>query len=109
MTTTTDPIVAQIAAADSRRRLSFRVTFVLTWIVLIGVFVVWLLTLPENPVTGRKPFDPASTGAGRVAVSGPVGRRAPDSIAPTDAMPGRRAAEQLDDERDAPGWLDRVQ
>ena len=59
MTATTDPIVAQIAAADSRRRLSFRVTFVLTWIVLLGAFVLWLLTLPENSMTGRKPFDPA--------------------------------------------------
>ena len=59
MTATTDPIVAQIAAADSRRRLSFRVTFVLTWAVLLGAFVLWLLTLPENSMTGRKPFDPA--------------------------------------------------
>jgi len=59
MTATTDPIVAQIAAADTRRRLSFRVTFVLTWVVLLGAFIVWLLTLPENSVTGRKPFDPA--------------------------------------------------
>ena len=59
MTATTDPNVAQIAAADSRRRLSFRVTFVLTWAVLLGAFVLWLLTLPENSMTGRKPFDPA--------------------------------------------------
>jgi polar amino acid transport system permease protein len=59
MTAATDPIVAQIAAADSRRRLSFRVTFILTWAVLLGAFVLWLLTLPENPLTGRKPFDPA--------------------------------------------------
>jgi polar amino acid transport system permease protein len=57
-TASQDPIVAQIAAADSRRRLSFRVTFVLTWVVLLGAFLLWLLTLPENPVTGRKPFDP---------------------------------------------------
>lgn len=58
MTAATDPIVAQIAAADSRRRLSFRLTFVLTWVVLLGAFILWLLTLPENSLTGRKPFDP---------------------------------------------------
>ena len=58
MTATIDPIVAQIAAADSRRRLSFRVTFILTWAVLLGAFLLWLLTLPENSMTGRKPFDP---------------------------------------------------
>jgi polar amino acid transport system permease protein len=58
MTAATDPIVAEIAAADSRRRLSFRVTFILTWVVLLGAFVIWLLTLPENSLTGRKPFDP---------------------------------------------------
>ena len=58
MTTSTDPIVAQIAAADSRRRLSFRVTFILTWAVLLGAFVLWLLTMPANSITGRKPFDP---------------------------------------------------
>jgi polar amino acid transport system permease protein len=59
MTAATDPIVAEIAAADSRRRLSFRVTFILTWVVLLGAFIIWLLTLPENSLTGRKPFDPA--------------------------------------------------
>jgi len=53
MTAATDPIVAEIAAADSRRRLSFRVTFILTWVVLLGAFVIWLLTLPENSLTGR--------------------------------------------------------
>ena len=58
MTAATDPIVAEIAAADSRRRLSFRVTFILTWVVLLGAFIIWLLTLPENSLTGRKPFDP---------------------------------------------------
>jgi polar amino acid transport system permease protein len=51
-----DPIVAQVAQADSQRRLRFRTVFVLTWIVLVGGFFVWLLTLPEQG--GRKPFDP---------------------------------------------------
>jgi polar amino acid transport system permease protein len=55
-TASTDPIVAQIAAADSRRRLRFRTVFAITWAVLIAGFVIWLLTLPETGT--RKPFDP---------------------------------------------------
>ena len=34
MTASTDPIVAEIAQADARRRLSFRAAFAITWIVL---------------------------------------------------------------------------
>jgi polar amino acid transport system permease protein len=50
-TASTDPIVAQIAAADSRRRLRFRTVFAITWAVLLGGFVFWLLTIER--------FDPA--------------------------------------------------
>jgi polar amino acid transport system permease protein len=42
---TVDPIVAQIAAADSRHRLRFRTAFAITWIVLIGGFTLWLVSI----------------------------------------------------------------
>ncbi len=51
MTANPDPIVAQIKGADSRRRLKFRTVFAITWVVLIGAFVVWLLSIDR--------FDPA--------------------------------------------------
>lgn len=45
MTVSSDPIVAEIAASDSRRRLGFRAAFAITWIVLLGAFVLWLLSI----------------------------------------------------------------
>lgn len=40
-----DDIVDQIAAARARRRLRFSLAFAITWVVIIGVFTLWLLTL----------------------------------------------------------------
>jgi polar amino acid transport system permease protein len=40
-----DPIVDQMALASRRRRLRFTVAFALTWVVVIGGFTLWLLTL----------------------------------------------------------------
>lgn len=40
-----DPIVAEILQADSRRRLRFRTVFAITWIVLVGAFLAWLLAI----------------------------------------------------------------
>ena len=51
MTTASDPIVIRIAEADSRRRMRFRTAFALTWIVMVGGFIVWLFTIDR--------FDPA--------------------------------------------------
>ena len=41
---TVAPIVGRIAAADRRRRLLFRLAFVLTWVVILGGFVLWLVS-----------------------------------------------------------------
>ena len=54
MTAATDPIVGQIARADSRRRLRFRTVFAITWIVIIGAFLLWLLSIDR--------FDPEFIG-----------------------------------------------
>jgi polar amino acid transport system permease protein len=43
----TAPIVGQIAAADSRRRMRFRTAFAITWIVLIGGFTLWLIAVDK--------------------------------------------------------------
>jgi len=45
MTTASDPIVTEIAEADSRRRMRFRTAFALTWLVMVGGFIVWLFTI----------------------------------------------------------------
>ena len=51
MTARTDPIVARIVRADERRRLRFRAIFAITWAVVIGAFMLWLLNINR--------FDPA--------------------------------------------------
>ena len=43
-TGTVAPIVGQIAAADRRRRLLFRLAFVFTWVIILGGFVLWLVS-----------------------------------------------------------------
>ncbi len=45
MNASPDPIVAQIAEADARRRLSFRTAFAITWAVMIGGFSLWLFSI----------------------------------------------------------------
>jgi polar amino acid transport system permease protein len=40
-----DRIVDEIAAAAQRRRLRFTVTFAVTWVVIIGGFTLWLVSL----------------------------------------------------------------
>jgi polar amino acid transport system permease protein len=40
-----DPIIGQIADARARRRLRFRTAFAITWIVLIGGFTLWLVSI----------------------------------------------------------------
>jgi polar amino acid transport system permease protein len=40
-----DPIVGRIAAARAHRRLRFRTAFAITWIVLIGGFTLWLVSI----------------------------------------------------------------
>jgi polar amino acid transport system permease protein len=45
MTASADPIVVEIAQADARRRLGFRTAFALTWLVMLGAFVLWLLSI----------------------------------------------------------------
>ncbi len=45
MTVAHDPIVSEILRADSRRRLRFRAAFAVTWILFIGMFLVWLLSI----------------------------------------------------------------
>jgi polar amino acid transport system permease protein len=40
-----DPIVAEIAEANRRRRLGFRATFAITWLVVIGLAVYWMLSI----------------------------------------------------------------
>jgi len=44
------PIVGQMAAAERRRRLRFRSVFILTWLVLIGGFVIWLISVDRFDV-----------------------------------------------------------
>jgi polar amino acid transport system permease protein len=39
------PIVGQISQANTRRRLRFRAAFAITWIVLIGGFTLWLVSI----------------------------------------------------------------
>jgi len=45
VTASNDPIVAQIAEADSRRRMRFRTAFALTWAVMLGGFILWLFSI----------------------------------------------------------------
>jgi len=40
-------IVGEVAAAESRRRLRFRTAFAITWVVLIGGFVLWLVAVDK--------------------------------------------------------------
>ena len=46
-----DPIVAQMAAARASRRLRFRTAFALTWLVLLGGFTLWLVSIDRFDFT----------------------------------------------------------
>jgi polar amino acid transport system permease protein len=51
-----DAIVSQIAAADARRRLRFRSTFILTWILVVGGLVAFLVAVDAVDLAWLQPW-----------------------------------------------------